>query len=245
VLSLSAMSFSIHIVRSLCRAAASLLPLLLLLLLWIPGWSGVLYSDPFSDNGGNHIGCTTSFCFEISDSFQLSQDSTITAVSNIGLTEPFNTDPQPLNGPIEVNWLISTSPGGYGTVEAADSNAVLSIDTEVELDPLNYIYFESFLVDDLALPAGTYYLELYETTPVVYDIDWVSSSGSSVGYGSAQPGPIQPGTGTIQGPSYGQAFEIDGDAPDPASAVLCSIGFAVLIAMRKWSGRTPETASSN
>ncbi len=120
----------------------------------LPAWSNtVLYSDGAINGilGGNYI----NEGYEISDSFTISSGSTLDTVSNIGLwVDPADT-------PSTLNWVISISPSGGGTVEGSGSGVSLSTSFLEDSADDNYaIFAASFSLGSLDLSAGTYYLTL-------------------------------------------------------------------------------------
>jgi len=195
-------------------------------LLAVPAWSSVLYSDGGINGiiGANYINSG----HEVSDSFTISSNSTVTMVSNVGLWT-LNPDI-----PGTVSWVISTSHDGGGTVEGSGSGVSLST-TFLELgqDPDYAIYSASFSVGSLALSAGTYYLELEDAATtsgspsgpgVLWDV--VSDSAPSTEYENGILG------------TNPNSFEIDGTegtVPEPTAWSLSGLGIALLggAALRK------------
>ncbi|MGD1092330.1 MAG: hypothetical protein ABSB35_10095 [Bryobacteraceae bacterium] len=118
-------------------------------LLSVPGWSTtILYSNgPINGSLGAYpIGYEVDFT--VTDSFVISSSSTVTGISNIGLWD------NPYNPPInELNWVISTSPDGGGSVLGFANGATLS-NTYLFYNGAA-VYSASFSVNNLSLSAGT------------------------------------------------------------------------------------------
>ena len=126
-------------------------------LLSVPTWSAVLYTNgpisaAFTDTPIYHQR-------EATDSFVISSDSTVTGISNLGLwinsVDVLET----------LSWVISTAADGAGTVEASAS-AITPTVAVVATNTGHTIYSASFAVSNLALSAGTYYLELFTCATV-------------------------------------------------------------------------------
>jgi len=146
---------------------------------------------------------------EVTDSFVLSSDASVTGVSNVGLWVS--------NGdfPVALSWVISTAPDGAGTVEGSGAGVGLGasfLETVGSFD----IYAASFSTGAVALTPGTYYLELFHATSenagsVFWDINGGPSTADSNG-----------------GPISSESFEIDGKVPEPTSVVLLGLGLMAL-----------------
>jgi hypothetical protein len=221
----------------------------------VPGWSSVLYSNGAIngtiDGSPNLIydalpiyTDANLMTYAITDSFVISATSTVTAISNIGLWSQ--------SYPETLSWIISTSPGGSGTVEGAGkvgagTNAILSISGFASTpsgpgtSSFN-IFSASFSVGSLALSPGTYYLQLFSATALAtgisntYFVGWDINNGPSTAYGCGDS-PIVPGPAGAESACNGsigsESFQIIGNvsappAPEPASAVLFGIGLMAL-----------------
>jgi PEP-CTERM motif len=206
------------------RAWLSATIVVVLSLLPVPGWSAILYSNgPINGtiNGYDINSIPAGGTFSISDSFTISSDSTVNEVSDIGLLAN--------NIPLALSWVISTSPGGSGVVEAGESNADLATSFIGTTIYGLSLYSASFSVDGLDLSPATYYLELSDAT-VEGDSEfvfWDENDGPSLACG---PGSCSPG-------SIGsESFQVDGyvnSVPEPASLTLVGSALVGLGAARR------------
>jgi hypothetical protein len=180
--------------------------------LTVPGWCSTLYSNGPID--GEDSAYTISGDVNVSDSFVISDDSIVTGASNIGLwvIEPY--------APLTLNWTISTSPAGGGTVEGSGSDVSLSTNF-FGVSPDNHdVYSASFSIPSLDLAAGTYYLELSDATAQNSEaVFWDQNGGPSIAYQNGE------------GPLASNSFEIDGAVatPEPSSAALSLLGIALMM----------------
>jgi hypothetical protein len=193
----------------------------LVTMLTVPGWSDVLYSNgPINGSVNAYV---ISGANEVSDSFVISANSTVTGVSNIGLWVQGSGIP---NTPLALDWVISTAPNGGGTVEDSGSGASLTSSAFVLNAPYE-VYSASFSVGSLGLAAGTYYLELTEATSTPDQTDypyvfWDQNEGT----GGDGPSSAYIGGSSIASVNS-ESFEIDGTAgvaavPAPSSVILLS-----------------------
>jgi len=190
-------------------------------LLTAPAWGTTLYSDGAINGTSNAQYLDQGYA--VSDSFVLSSDSTLTGVSNIGI---WVTGGDTLTS---FDWIISTSPGGAGTLEGSGSG----FSSATELTPTSSygnsgaynVYNVGFTISDLVLTAGTYYLTLQNATSsagiVAWDWNYIGSSTAYYYYGG------------VQYAGFSSPFEIDGtvDTPEPNEMVLLATGLAALAAL--------------
>jgi hypothetical protein len=185
----------------------------------------VLYSDGTSTYAENAYSMQSTFA--ITDSFTLSQTSTITAADFgiwLGSGESLTS----------VEWAITTAAFG-GTTEAsgtANPTAGSLITTySVPSDPptIYDIYTETFSIPTLTLGPGTYYFQLGDavstTTPrITYPVAWDESGGPSTAYQYQDPGTVSVG---------GETFDILGTedvaaTPEPGSFLLLGSGLLAM-----------------
>jgi hypothetical protein len=191
-------------------------------LLSVSAWSAVLYTDgpinaAYTDTPIYHVR-------EATDSFVISSDSAVTGISNLGLwinsADVIET----------LSWVISTAADGGGTVEASGS-AITPTLAVVGTNTGHTIYSASFAVSNLALSAGTYYLELF-TCATVNDALCGWDELNPTGPSTADANSLSAGTPLS---IHSESFEIDGNtaAPEPGVAGLSGIGLAMLAAVTR------------
>ncbi len=171
-----------------------------------------LAQDVLYDNGpvnGTVDGWTINFGYVVSDTFTLSGDSTIQDFHFYVWAYPGDT-------PTGVDWSITSDEFGgtmYGSGTASLSNTYIS-SNQYGYD----INLESATIPDLALGAGTYWLNLQNaTTTQGNPLYWDENSGPSSASESA--------VGTIAS----EAFSITGtggggEVPEPSSILLFGSG---------------------
>lgn len=176
--------------------------------------------------------------WSLSQPFTIASPSIVTDLSNIGIWvvagDTFTS----------LDWTISTSADGGGTVES--SAADVGPSTSMQLTPASSygnsgaydVYNMSFSVPDVSLAAGTYYLTLSNgivncggcsgsATSPYWDIN---GSGSGVAYFD--------GNSDITNRSW--SFEVDGHAPttsavpEPSYTMLLGVGLAALVVLKKF-----------
>lgn len=197
---------------------------LALLLAAAPASAGVLY-----DNGpvdGTVSAWTINFGFAVADSFDLSGDSTITGVNLALWAYPGDT-------PLTVDWAITTDP--LGPAVPGGSGTANLINNVPSVGGFGYdVFQDSFAIPDLALGAGTYWLELQNAVvdsgnPLYWDINdgpsvaWENSIGNVANN-------IEPGTDS-------ETFQIMGTSgaatPEPGSMLLLGAGLLLAGCLRR------------
>jgi hypothetical protein len=200
----------------------------------ILGLTGVLPSTPaFADpvlysNGSGDVGLAylINYGEAITDSFTLSQNSTVTGAD---FAAWILTDPDTLS---TVDYAITTAPLG-GTTESSGTVSPVGSLTMVE-GGWDY-YEESFSIPNVDLSAGTYWLELQNAVEadggieVAWQVDNGPSGAFSSAYGNLN-GLSTPG-------SNSEAFDIYGAAnsatPEPSGIALLGSGLAMLAAQTR------------
>jgi hypothetical protein len=176
----------------------------------------ILYENGSLNNGTASTSPSIS-AQAVTDSFTLSNDSTLTSVL-VGLWLSSGDSPG------NVLWSIGTT--AFASDEGSGTASFTSISDG------NNLYTSTFsLISPLNLAAGTYWLTLQAatTTPTGGDVDWDLNSGPSTAYISSRDVPESI-------PS--EYFQILGPAavPEPASLTMLGIGIAFLVGYR-WRRR--------
>jgi hypothetical protein len=219
--------------RLLCQAAV------LLSLLSVPGWS-----DPTLYSNGGILGDPTQTSsldtlntlpqYGIFDTFNISSDSVVTGVSNIGLWVVSGDAPSSLSWAICLSICSGLDGSQVGVLAYGDNVGLSSGLVEANASDSGYdIYSAGFSVEDLSLSAGTYTLELFDGV----DADcadcrvlWDANDGASAAY----YGSVSEGFASL---ASSNSFEVDGTTggdgtgdvvPEPNSALLSGIGLLVL-----------------
>jgi hypothetical protein len=203
---------------------------LALLLSAVPASAGVLYDN---GPGDGTIGAwTINYGYAVSDSFDLSGDSTVTGVDLALWAYSGDT-------PVSVDWLITTGPfgpavpGGSGTADLING---------VSYSNGSYVVFQdNFAIPDLALGAGTYWLQLQNAVvDSSYPLFWEVNDGPSVAWENtlgnvANSDAMGPGTNS-------DTFQILGTSgaatPEPGSVLLLGSGLLLLASRLRRKART-------
>ncbi|MBZ5602791.1 MAG: PEP-CTERM sorting domain-containing protein [Acidobacteriia bacterium] len=197
--------------------------LLITALAAVPAFGDVLYTNGAVNGFADAFFVSTSFI--VSDSFTLSQDSTVVGVTNIGIWVAEG------GTPTSFDWTISTDQLGGGTVLASGSG----FDTSTELIADNgtggnrahdAVWAVGFSLNNVTFDAGTYWLTLANATGT-NAVRWDATVGPS----SAVDEHV--GSGTIS--IVSESFEIDGPdigTPEPASYLLLAFGLAAVFVLK-------------
>lgn len=171
----------------------------------------------------------------VTDSFTLSQDSTVTGADfTVWILDGANGPAETLS---TVDYAITTAPLG-GTTEA--SGTVSPVGSFFEyLDGDWYIYEESFSIPSLSLSAGTYWFELQNALPAPrsnFEVSWNDNNGPSAAVSSSY-GSLNdyngPGTNSEAFDIYGTVGTGNSATPEPSSFLLLASGLAGLAGMVK------------
>ncbi len=183
----------------------------------------------YNDNGAFYI----NYGWEVSDSFTLASNSTLTGVNMIAWLAPGDTMTQ-------LDWLITDTAFGSNTYASGTASV---IDTYLGTDPHGWgwdLDQESFSLPDLSLAAGTYYLQLQNA--VTMDggpAGWDDSDGPSDAV-QAQPESSYLSDLNGMNDNFGtnsETFQILGQTenptPEPSSFLLLASGLAGLAGVLK------------
>jgi len=157
-----------------------------------------LYNNgPDGDIGYFHV----NFGSVVTDSFTLSEAATI---NNVVLTI-YDVDDR--NAPEHLKWTITTEPFG-GTVKGSGFVGLTKLQAPYLTSFLFFAWKVGFAVPGLALPPGTYYLQIQDvvTTWDTWAFWAESANGSSAGYYEAI---AQNGAGNIS-PVASETFSVTG-----------------------------------
>jgi hypothetical protein len=190
--------------------------LLFLTLAVVPVPAGVVLYDNGPSLLDSDHGAAISSGYEISNSFSLSHPSIVT-----GVTFGANTNNATL---ISVDWLITTSDFG-GTVEA--SGTAFPTGSFVQFRFGQDFYTESFDIPDVALSAGTYWLQLQNGATTSGSVWWKVSDGPSQAF------VYNPGQSYLSSLDESDSFQILGSVPEPGGIALVGVGALLLAFLRR------------
>ena len=174
---------------------------------------------PLYDNGPStydYDGLTINFGYQVTNSFALAAQSSLTGASFINWLTPGDVASK-------VDWSINTTSALDGTTRVAWGTATLTSSLVLELNQYNFaIYKQSFSLPNVVMGAGTYWLQL--NNEVVNSVNlalWDQNNGSSLEYS----------TDDATGNFGSESFQITGvtPVPEPASFALFAAGVGVLV----------------
>jgi hypothetical protein len=182
----------------------------------VPASADVLYTNP---EAGTYI--TNGQGLPTSDSFTLSQNSTVTGAD---LTLWLNSGDSPLT----VTWQIDSSFTEFdSSTELAEGTSDASSMTLATASYGYPIYQGSIAIPSLALDAGTYWLELdNSSTTNGYGVFWDESDGASSAYGTD-------GLGSIGSETFDILGAPDTVTPEPSSILLLGSGLVGIAGLVK------------
>lgn len=214
-----------------------------------PASASILYTDGAIN--GTKGGWLIDGGHEVSDSFTLSQDSTVTSV-DFGLWVWSSELADYSNGTQTLGWLITSGPN-TGTLYGASTASLTG--TLFSTPPGIKVYAETFSTGSLALAAGTYWLTLQNVTNDSGSVDlyWDENDGpSQAWYGFSGVGnnitpANNPGACTGPGASgdCSESFNINGTAttsaaPEPSAWIPTGSGLLLLASALRRKMRRSE-----
>jgi hypothetical protein len=188
-----------------------------------PASAGILY-----DNAGPSTGTTDawgiSFGISTADSFALSYAATIAGAN-------FDVWVRPGDTLASVDWIIASDPFGSTTYAFGTATGITQTPLSLQIDGYD-VDTESFVIPNLSLTAGTYWLLLQNAVVSNGDhIYWDQSDGPSQAWNSDY-GYLSGYTGACNSPcTYSETFQIL--TPEPASFGLLAMGLLALATLRR------------
>jgi hypothetical protein len=184
--------------------------------------SGSARADLIYDNGptnGTYTAWTINSGYSVSDSFSVSQASTLSS-AQIGLWATKGDTPS------SVTWTISTKPLGAGTVLASGTSSLSS--TLLNTNKYGLSVFNSTFGINSTLGAGKYYLTLSNGVSNGDPLYWDQDGGKSVAYSSGTtPSKLNGNSYTFGGINVtggSEAFQLFGSAVTPEPATIAVLG---------------------
>jgi hypothetical protein len=206
-----------------------------LLAVWAaPASAVVLYDNGGPDDALGYFSDTqntTGALYIAYNQFTLSSAATITGMEWWGFYYSGNTPPA--SGDI-FDYDIQSNPGGGGQPSGDITSGVLGSLAVTDTGTLDQGLFEVYKYDasaSVTLPAGTYYLSIYDTVSNPGNtFAWCESTVSAVGT-SEWSYDTSGAFGWLGSPEVGLAFNLTGGAavPEPATMTLFGLGLAGLV----------------
>ncbi|WP_347989942.1 hypothetical protein [Methylomonas sp. AM2-LC] len=170
----------------------------------------VLYSNGSLDGTTNAL--TLGGGLTVADSFNLSSNSVITAI-NFDTWDAFSQDVT------NVDWAITSSADGSGTVYASGSQSTVTA-SDISTNAQGYVLdLNAFQVSSLALASGTYWLQLTNATTASGQYASWDINSASANAGSSLSWTNQTGAFSATNPCSGDLA---------ISSVQCSSPFQVV-----------------